>query len=326
MQRTEFLSREDWVKVALILSTILVDAAWIGFTSLRYDWTGTLRVALVMPALLAVAELYRRWRPNPRFVVMTRETAWLLGFSAGAAILSNLVVTADLPLVDGRLAAIDRLLGFDWRAYYAFMTARPYSGLLAALLYVAALPMVAFAVVTLCFVGRTERAQEMVLAAMVGAFIAIVISGLLPSSGALAYYRPNGGLLAHRPIVDLAYKQAFFDLRTGAASVFSLSDIKGLIAFPSYHATLSVLVVLAFRGMPRFFWPLFVLNAGVLLTTPVEGGHHMIDTIGGVAVALASVWIAAEWRSRIALSAGLGPLHSWRKGTASDRISASRST
>lgn len=324
MQQTGFLSREDWLKVALILGITLLDAAWIGLTSFRYDWTGTLRVVLVMPALLAVAEIYRRWRPNPKFVIMTRETAWLLGFSAAGAILSNLAVTADLPLIDGRLAAVDRLLGFDWQAYYAFITARPYTGLLASLLYVAALPMIAFAVVTLCFIGRTERAQEMVLATMIGAFIAILISGLLPSSGALAYYRPNGDLLAHRPIVDLAYKQTFFDLRTGAASVLSLSDIKGLIAFPSYHATLSVLVVLAFRGMPRFFWPLFVLNLAVLLTTPVEGGHHLIDAVGGVVVAVVSVWIAAEWRNRLVASPGVA--YSWRKGAASERISASRST
>jgi hypothetical protein len=323
MQQAQAFSREDRLKIAIILAILVIDFAWIALRGFAFDWSGTLKLALVLPLLLGVAEVYRRWRPNPRFSIMTRETAWLLAFSAAAAVLSNLVVTADLPLIDGRLAAIDRLFGFDWPAYYAFMTSAPYGGLAASVLYVSALPMVAFAVIGLSFMGRPDRAQEMVLAAMIGAILAIVISGLLPSSGALAYFRPDEAALAHRPIVDLAYKQTFFDLRDGAATVFSLDGIKGLIAFPSYHATLSVLGVLAFRGMARFFWPLFVLNAGVLLTTPVEGGHHLIDAIGGTLVAVAALWLAAAWRKRLA---GAAAAHSWRNGAASESISASSST
>jgi hypothetical protein len=292
------LSREDQVKATILVAIIAVDVAWIMVAGFRFDWSSAVQL-LVVPFLLGVAEVYRRWRPNPVFVVMIRETAWLVALTAFGALLSNLVVTLAMPTVDDHVAALDRALGFDWHAYYAFFTADRYLGLAASLLYVATLPLVAFAVIALALVHRVDRAQELVLAAMIGALIAIAISGLLPTAGALAYFRPEDMQLAHRPIVDLAYKQTFFDLRSGLITDFSFAGMKGLIAFPSYHATLSVLVVLAFRGMPKFFWPLLVINAAILMTTPVEGGHHLADAIGGTLVALASVWIAAAWRRRL---------------------------
>jgi hypothetical protein len=295
-----FLSGEDRIKVAIIAAMAGLDAFWIWTAGFTFDGASAIQLLVLFPLLLVIAKVYRRWRPNPVFVVMTKETAWLLGFTAAGALLSNLVVTLDLPPIDAQIAALDRAMGFDWLAYYGFLTAKPLLGLAASLVYVAALPLVAFAVITLSLMKRFDRAQELVLASMIGAIIAITVSGLLPTAGGLAWFRPEAVGLAHRPIVDLAYKQTFFDLRDGVMTHFSLDGIKGLIAFPSYHATLGVLVVLAFRGMPRFFWPLFVLIFALLLATPVEGGHHLADAVAGTAVAVISVAIAAAWRKRLA--------------------------
>jgi membrane-associated phospholipid phosphatase len=62
--------------------------------------------------------------------------------------------------------------------------------------------------------------------------------------------------------------------------------MKGLIAFPSYHGTLSVLLVLAFSGVRFWFLPILILNTIILIATPIEGGHHLVDVIAGVGVAL----------------------------------------
>jgi len=299
MRTGPFLTPDDRLKLAIILAVFAADALWMAWAGYRFNWGSAVKLLAVLPLLFGVAYVYRRWRPNPVFVTMTKETAWLLAFSACAAVLSNLVVTWNLPQIDAAVAAFDEAIGFDWSAYYVFLTGQAWVGAAASLLYVLTLPLIAFAVIALSLKNRTDRASELVLAVMIGALIAILVSGILPSSGALAWFRPDATGLAHRPIVDLAYKQAFFDLREGRVPVFSLDGIKGLIAFPSYHATLSVLVVLAFRGMPKFFWPLFVLNAAILATTPVEGGHHLADTLAGIVVAIVAVAIAARIRARI---------------------------
>jgi hypothetical protein len=308
--QSEIFSSEDRAKLGIIAGVAAVDAVWFALAGYSFDASSLIRLVIIVPLLLGVAEIYRRWRPMPKFAVMTRETAWLLAFSAAAAILSNLVVTLDFPRIDDQLVALDRSLGFDWQAYYSAVTSRHVLGIVFSALYFAALPIIAFAVIALSSMERTDRASELVLAAMIGAFIAIAISAVLPSSGALAHFRPDESGLVHRPIVDLGYKQAFFDLRDGGVTYFSLDGIKGLIAFPSYHATLNVIVLLAFRGMPKFFWPLLILTVAMLATTPVEGGHHLADAVGGALVAVVSVWLAALWRRRLAgedVAAGVPP-------------------
>lgn len=299
MRRPGAFTPEDILKIALILAILVVDVVWIALASYRFALASAVRVCVVVGVLLAVAEFYRRLRPNPHFVVMVRETAWLLAFSAAGAVLSNLVVTLNFSLVDAHLAAWDRALHLDWQAYYAYVVARPVFGLVYAFLYFLALPFIAFGVIALAVMKRTDRASELVLAAMIGALIAIAISGLWPSSGALAFFRPDEALDLHHPIVDLDYKQAFFDLRSGAWTSFSLDEIRGLIAFPSYHAVLNTLIVLAFRGIWKFFWPLLVLNMTMLATAPVEGGHHFVDVIGGVIVAIAATYLASRLQRRL---------------------------
>ncbi len=307
MQRPGDFTPEDYLKVAVVLLIAVVDAVWITLASFQFALFSVVRVAAVVGVLLVVAEIYRRWRPNPDFIVMVRETAWLLAFAAGAAVLSNLVVTLHLPAIDDRLAVLDRLFGLDWQAYYAYVVSRPALGLVFALLYFVALPFVAFGVIILSASHRTDRASELVLAAMIGALISIAISGLWPSSGALAYFRPDQALALHHPIVDLDYKQAFFDLRSGARTSFNLDDIPGLIAFPSYHAVLNTIVALSFRGIRRFFWPMVALNVAMLATAPVEGGHHFSDVGAGVVVAIVSVFLASRLQRRLVAGAVRSP-------------------
>lgn len=328
---TPFFTTADWIKLAIVVAVIAVDAVWIAVAGFRFDVQSLGRAVIALTVLMAVALFYTRWRPFPRFVTMTKETAWLIAFSAGAAVLSNLVVTLNLPLADTTISAIDRTLGFDWQSYYAFVTARPILGYAYVVLYAAVLPMIAFTIIALGLLDRPERASETILSVMIAALIAIAISGLLPTAGGLAWFRPDEATLAHRPIVNLAYKQAFFDLRAGAITSFSLDDLKGLIAFPSYHAALNGIVVLAFRGIGRVFWPLCVLNVAMLATTPVEGGHHLMDALGGCLVAVLSTWLA--WRLCFAPANGVvaplsAPVQGWsiRKGRNSASSSESAST
>ncbi len=140
-------------------------------------------------------------------------------------------------------------------------------------MYTICLPQVAFAVVALSLLDRLDRARELVLAAMIGCLVAIAISTVFPVAGALAYFHHDLASINMPTVVNLDYKQAFFDLRAGRITDFSLNGLKGLIAFPSYHATLGVLAVFAFRGIHRFFWPMAALNLVMLAATPVEGGQ-----------------------------------------------------
>ncbi len=284
--------RQTLVKVAVIAAIVAVDTAWVMASDFRFHVASAGKVVAVVAALALVAWFYRTRRPVRVFEILCTETAILLAFSASGVVLSYLVTSLNFPLIDGHLVAFDALIGFDWTDYVAFVNQHPVLGMLSSAVYVTTLSQVALAIIVISLAGKPQRAQQFVSAVIVSALVCIAISGVLPSAGALATFRPDVDFVqANAPLVDLAYKQTFFDLRSGAERFISLDGARGLIAFPSYHCALSVLIVMAFRGLGYWFWPVFVLNAAIVLSTPVDGGHHLSDAIGGCLVAVFA-WIA----------------------------------
>jgi membrane-associated phospholipid phosphatase len=83
-------------------------------------------------------------------------------------------------------------------------------------------------------------------------------------------------------------------LRGGSLIDFDRHRWLGLITFPSYHALLAVAFAWGWWSVPFLRWPGVVLNAGMLISTPLHGSHHLVDTIAGTALAVASIAIA--WR------------------------------
>ncbi|WP_406871848.1 phosphatase PAP2 family protein [Aminobacter sp. P9b] len=287
------LDRQLAMKAAIIVAILVIDFAWIAGTDFEFDVASAAKAAIVTVVLVAVGWFYRVKRPMKRFEVLCSETAVLLVFSTSAAVLSTLMTSTNLPMIDDRLIAFDTAVGFDWLSYVGFVNERPWLGTLSSIVYITTLTQVALTVVALGLMGEVVRVQRFVLAVMLGALTCIVISAILPAAGALGTIRPPVEFtMMNNPIVDLEYKQAFFDLRNGLARFISLDEPRGLIAFPSYHGTLSVLIILAFARARFWFWPVLALNIAVILSTPVDGGHHLADIIGGVVVAFVAWWAA----------------------------------
>jgi len=288
------------LKAAITLAVLVVDVIWIAAAGFSFDVKSLAECLSITAVVAAIAFVYVRLRPDERLGTMCVETGYLLLFSAAACVFSYLVTSLDRPLIDTFLVKSDKLLGFDWYRYVAFANAHSWIGILSSLVYQTTLPQVALAIVVLSLMGRVERAREMTLVVMVSSILCIVLSGIFPSAGALAYYHPDASFyMQNNPVVDLAYKQEFFDVRSGAMTHLSLRDVHGLIAFPSYHVGLSVIVVAAFRGLKTWFWPLAALNLLVMLSTPIDGGHHLSDGLGGIALALVSIVLVVKVRRHL---------------------------
>jgi|SRR5580692_6854133 membrane-associated phospholipid phosphatase len=291
---------ETKLKILIVAALVVIDAAWIVLRGFSFDATSLTMGIFVTIATAALGYFYRQYRSDMRLATIATETSFLIAFSAAAAMFSYLITTLNLPLIDKTLIRTDALLGFHWSQYVSYGFAHRWINLPAAVLYQSTLFQIALAVVVLPALGHTDRSSELVSIVMVSALFCVVIAGILPSAGALAFYHPGAAFFGHtHTVVDLAYKQTFFDLRDGALKRLSLRDVHGLVAFPSYHVALCGVMVVAFRGMRRFFWPILLLNTLVMLSTPLEGGHHLSDGLGGAALAFLSAAIVIPLRARL---------------------------
>lgn len=285
------------IKLALTLALVVVDAIWIVLAGFSFDMGSLVTCAGLAAAMAGIGFVYTRLRPDERLATMGTEVTFLIVYSAAACIFSYLVTSFDRPLIDDWLVKVDDAVGFDWYGYVAFVNARPWLGVVSSALYSSTLLQIALAVLVLAMMGMKDRTREMIGIVMLSSLMCVIVSGILPSAGALAYYHPDASFyMQNQPVVDLAYKQAFFDMRSGALRHLSLSGLHGLVAFPSYHVGLSVILMVAFRGVKGWFWPIVVLNTLVILSTPIDGGHHLSDGLGGAVLALACAAVLIRLR------------------------------
>jgi membrane-associated phospholipid phosphatase len=271
----------------MVLALFIVDSVWMFFSRLQLDWA-SVTVGLAVPAILLFAAwFYTYLRPSERISNLSVDAAILIVFSHLGCIFSYLVTAYGGGLQDELMATVDQALGFDWYRYTSFFLQNNILRSMSIIFYGLTLVMVVLTVVWMSLAGRIGRSREFLSTIILGAILCIAISGLIPTAGGAGYYAPGSDFyMGYKIIVDRDYMQAFFDLRNGIDVTISLVEPKGLISFPSYHACMAVLVVLAFRGKGILFWIMLVVNLCIIATTPVEGGHHLSDVLGGIVVAL----------------------------------------
>lgn len=292
--------RQTAVKMLVTLGIIVIDAIWILATDFSFDAASAIKVVAVCAFLLSVGWFYRVKRPMENFEVMCSETALLLAFSTAGAVLSYLVTSMNFPLIDPYLLKTDALLGFDWMKYAGFVYSDPFLSTSASIVYITTISQIALCVVVLGLSGDILRSRRLGAAVIFSGLICIGVSGILPSAGAMGFLQPDHDFIAAgAPIVDLQYKQVFFDLRSGAERFISLDALHGLIAFPSYHGTLSALVVISLWSVPYMRFFALPLNVLVLAATPPEGGHHLTDTLAGIGVAFLAWYLAHQFAKKV---------------------------
>lgn len=260
----------------LTLVVVVADGMWILAAGWHVDRHGS-AAALIGLLAFMVPLAVPRYRCDLRANATCSNAALLVAFQAAGAMLSYLVTSTGAPLVDGSLAAWDRALGFDWIACWRWFEAHP--GIRAALkhAYYSGLVQLMAVVLVLGMTGRAAQLAEFMRLFILATLVTIAFSGLWPAAGAWKHYAVGTAF-------DLASISHFEPLRSGVLREISLGAAQGLISFPSLHAAMAVLLAHSMRRTRLF--PVFaVLNAAMLVSTPIEGGHYLVDVLAGVALA-----------------------------------------
>jgi membrane-associated phospholipid phosphatase len=231
---------------------------------------------------------------RPAFVLIS--IAQLILISVLGAPLTYIAASANLPLQDAMLARWDQLLGLDWISYYKFIIDRPALTQYAILFYaMITWPMIGVPVF-LGMTGNYVRLQQFTMACILTVCVTTVVSTLVPAIGTYHQYNLPADTADFKAMGYLIQLERLPLAREGVLRTLNFSQIGGIVTFPSFHASAAIL---ALWGLWGVWWlrPLaLITNIGMLLATPLLGGHYFVDVIAGVALAAFAIAVA-KWIS-----------------------------
>jgi uncharacterized membrane protein len=295
----EALSRLDrliWVIVAIV-AVIVVTAPLV--SHFQIGWDTFIAPVLACTILWTGGRFYAHWRRDPRLASALLCTAQVIAFAAVGAPLSYIAATANAPLWDHGLAVIDRALGLDWKALLGWMNASPAIYALLRPIYLSLTLQMTTVVLCLAFSGRFLWLRVYNLAFIIAVLTSIAVSAVLPAAGAWPYYGLTGADSQIVPAVSPSWP-VFYGLRDGTFRLLVAVGSEGIITFPSVHAALAVIVVIALWPIAILRWAFLVLNAAMLAATPIDGSHYFVDVLAGIALALLSLLLAQSIAARVA--------------------------
>ena len=302
--------RLQFLLFAIVAAIGLADVAWAQAGHFDVDAKAYAMLALLAAALAGGGLYYTHIRKDERLAAMLMATAFLIGMSASFSVLNYLLLTVAGQRIDAPLAALDRALGVDWPAMMTFVAHYPLTNMGLQFVYISVLPQIAVLVLCLGFFGKPEQIYRLCVAVAAGAAISMAIWTMAPSFGAFSVYDLPPNVAGHLALaLDGRYAHALVGLLAHGPGHISPAAAKGLIGFPSYHAVLAMLVVWYARTIPTARWIALGVNAVVLIATPIQGGHHVVDVLAGFAVAAVAIRaadLAVRFAARPAAAPALG--------------------
>jgi hypothetical protein len=267
---------------------ILLVRAGISVESSGYE-SGVLALLWIGGALLCWL-----WRnPASRLEVIGRNIAefvplFVLVCIMGA-VASYPVAATSSGFADARLEEIDRWFGFNWLAWYDVVAAhRPFQ-LIGAAIYETIYLSPTILLIYHAINHRVAEARAFTAAFWLAAVISLLFFAAMPARGPLAVLWH--GPIPYMPRAALDEATLIPLLRSHLLSTVDLGALRGLVCAPSFHAASATLFIAFALRAGALRWPLVLLNVAMLIVTPVEGTHYLVDILGGIAIALVSVWL-----------------------------------
>ena len=267
-----------------------------------------IRVTVVLVAgLLAVAAWSEVVWNSPAIAEPCALFAFWVAMLAILLPASYFAAAYNLPLVDAEFSRWDYAVGFDWRWFQGLFARHVWAARISARIYQYAVLQALLAVICLAANREMVRLNTYLSSLLIATIITIVLSALLPATGAYTYYGLTDADKGH--LLDFvmvpSYIADFTAVRAGTLRHLGL-DLDGIIQFPSYHTIIALSAAWA-TWKVRWIGPLnAAVTAAVVVTTLPIGGHHLIDLAGGAVVFAGSlVFVTAVERpsapTRVAL-------------------------
>ena len=240
MYGDRWISAVEWGVIAVIVAIDFAFAAATGIGVNRaLDYTKTF--AIILAAWPALALLIRVTGIAKGGDFIAEMMAKALIFIYAATVFEYYLATSPAPLRDPWLIAADRALGFDWPAVFAWF--QQHAGLRHVLAYAySGLTLETGGVALTLAMFFPARARRFTTALIVSSLFTIPMLWLLPVAGPFVTFD-------HIDLPQADYTQHYLAMRAHAFASIPLDDPRGIISFPSFHASSAVLLSYLVRGI-----------------------------------------------------------------------------
>jgi membrane-associated phospholipid phosphatase len=210
----------------------------------------------------------------------------MLAFSAVGIVLTYVAASASLPLMDDVFARLDAAMGFRWEDANAWFHQHPTLQRTLWVAYVSTGVQLIALFFIHCAREPREGSGELIWMYMVSLLIVTAISAILPVSA-------KPGMIGQHHI------DMFLAARNNSVTVLNETNLSGIVQFPSFHAAAAVILIYSARAVKWLLAVLAPLNVLVIVATVPCGGHYLVDTIAGLAVAAISILLVRRLRRAI---------------------------
>ena len=269
---TEFFMFLIGITIAM-LNTALVFAK-----DAQIEWTSYSAIAGLIMVTIPIGMYYRLSGRSERIASALICTGGFILFSACLSLFNYLLLPIRGGTYDQLLVAVDAMIGFHWPDVMQWASGFPLVSIVLKAAYMSTMLQFALLIALLGFTGRLFELHKMITSVCITATFTICFWAVFPTMGPTYLF----DLPAHvwqgiGSVVDANYGN---DLRSVAANgpgLITPTEIRGLVAFPSYHAVLAFTAIYAVWTLPYVRWVFLLINLLILPAIFVHGGHHFVD-------------------------------------------------
>lgn len=286
------------IRLGTILAIVLSGAglsaiALVAAAGMTLETAGFLRFLLLAATMVGLASWCRYRKLDPRVGDGAMIVAAAIVALMACGIISNAGLRLGAAPIDALLVRSDAVAGIKVDLAVRSLAAHPLAIDILAWAYNVSGAVVVALIAWTLVVGSRYKTWELVTTIIVAMQVVALISIAAPAVGAMQHL----GLLdlqgAGLPVgAGVYHLEAFDRFHAGSDPVLRLSDMTGLVTFPSFHTVLALMVTQALAET-RWRWLGAAWTATVIVSTVPIGGHYASDLVTG-----AAIWAGCAWLSR----------------------------
>ncbi len=212
-------------------------------------------------------------------------------FIFSAVVFVYIMSASPMELYDKEILSIDRWLGMDLVYWLSLVNQHTYINEILQDTYLSywQLPLV---LVLLVIFNKSVTAYKVILSLIIASTICSVISYFFPAIAPFNFLSLNANDYPNVNMISgYHHLHDYLGMRSGTLKSLDLMQLKGVITFPSTHASIALIMLWGFWHIKWLRWPFLLLNVIAFVSIPITGGHYLTDAIFGVIIGMISILI-----------------------------------